>query len=97
MVDLAAEGFALTGGRLDYLDGRTVAALVYRSGPHVINVFVWPAADATPREPAFSTRQGYQLAHWTQGGIQARAVSDLNAAELRHFAALLHARTGVHT
>ena len=70
-VDLAAEGFALTGGRLDYLDGRTVAALVYRSGPHVINVFVWPMADAKPQAPAFSTRQGYQLAHWTQGGMQA--------------------------
>jgi anti-sigma factor RsiW len=95
VVDLAAEGFALTGGRLDYLDGRTVAALVYRSGPHVINVFVWPAADAKSQTPAFSTRQGYQLAHWTQGGMQAWAVSDLNAAELRHFAALLHARTAV--
>lgn len=97
VVDLADEGFPLAGGRLDYLDGRTVAALVYRAGPHVINLFVWPAAEGKgtgkAMPPMFSTRQGYQLAHWTQGGMQAWAVSDLNAVELRNFAALLHART----
>ena len=92
VVDLAAEGFPLAGGRLDYLDGRTVAALVYRSGPHVINLFVWPAADAKAQAPVLSARQGYQLVHWTQGGMQAWAVSDLNAAELQNFAALLRER-----
>jgi anti-sigma factor RsiW len=93
VIDLADAGFALTGGRLDYVDGRTVAALVYRAGPHVINLFVWPSAEGKAMAPAFSTRQGYQLAHWAQGGMQAWAVSDLNAAELRHFAALLQERT----
>lgn len=93
VVDLAAEGFPLTGGRLDYLDRRTVAALVYRSGPHVINLFVWPAPDAQARPTVRSARQGYQLVHWAQGGMQAWAVSDLNAAELQNFAALLRERT----
>lgn len=96
VVDLAAEGFALAGGRLDYLDGRTVAALVYRSGPHVINLFVWPAPDgkkAQAQGPVASARQGYQLVHWTQGGMQAWAVSDLNATELQNFAVLLRERT----
>jgi anti-sigma factor RsiW len=93
VVDLADEGFPLAGGRLDYLDGRTVAALVYRAGPHVINLFVWPAAEGKAMAPVFSTRQGYQLAHWSQGGMQAWAVSDLNAVELRNFAALLRERT----
>jgi anti-sigma factor RsiW len=92
VADLAADGFPLIGGRLDYLDGRTVAALVYRSGPHVINLFVWPAADAGTQAPARSTRQGYQLVHWAQGGMQAWAVSDLNAAELLNFATLMRAR-----
>lgn len=96
VVDLAAEGFPLTGGRLDYLDGRTVAALVYRSGPHVINLFYWPAAaDAKPAAPVLSTRQGYQLMRWTQSGMQAWAVSDLNAAELRNFASLMRERTAL--
>lgn len=93
VIDLATEGFPLAGGRLDYLDGRTVAALVYRSGPHVINLFVWPAADAKAQAPVLSARQGYQLVHWAQGGMQAWAVSDLNAAELQNFAVLLRERT----
>lgn len=93
VIDLAMEGFPLTGGRLDYLDGRTVAALVYRSGPHVINLFVWPMVDAKVQGPVFSTRQGYQLAHWAQGGMQAWAVSDLNATELRNFATLMRERS----
>ncbi|MFM9924841.1 anti-sigma factor [Variovorax sp. H27-G14] len=101
VADLAAEGFPLSGGRLDYLDGRTVAALVYRAGPHVINLFVWPAAQGQGQgqvlAPVFSTRQGYQLAHWAQGGMQAWAVSDLNAAELRTFALLLRERTAPRT
>jgi anti-sigma factor RsiW len=97
VVDLAAEGFPLTGGRLDYLDGRTVAALVYRSGPHVINLFVWPASDAGAQAPVLSTRQGYQLVRWSQGGMQAWAVSDLNAAELQTFAALLRERSAPRT
>ena len=92
MVDLAADGFPLTGGRLDYLDGRAVAALVYRSGPHVINLFVWPA-NASASGPDYGTRRGYNLAHWTQGGMQSWAVSDLNAAELRSFALLVSERS----
>ena len=87
VIDLAAEGMPLTGGRLDYVDGRAVAALVYRSGPHVINLFVWPAADGKSTGPRLLARRGYNLVHWTQAGMQAWAVSDLNATELRAFAA----------
>jgi len=86
VVDLADEGLPLTGGRLDYVEGHPVAALVYRSGPHVINLFVWPAADAKARAPQLQVKRGYNLVHWTEAGMQAWAVSDLNAAELKSFA-----------
>jgi anti-sigma factor RsiW len=85
--DFEAEGFKLAGARLDYLDGRPVAALVYRHRSHVVDVFVWPSArDDRPR--AHSER-GYNVARFSSSGMQFWAVSDLNAAELDELAALL--------
>ena len=92
VVDLAAEGFPLTGGRLDYVAGRPVAALVYKPGLHVINLFVWPSSDGKPVDPQVFERQGFSLVHWTQAGMQAWAVSDMNAAELKSFATLVRER-----
>jgi anti-sigma factor RsiW len=92
VVDLAAEGIPLTGGRLDYIEGRAVAALVYRAGQHVINLFVWPASDPKDSAPQLLARRGYNVVHWTEGGMQAWAVSDLNAAELQGFAAQVQQR-----
>lgn len=94
VVDLASEGLPLIGARLDYIGGRSVAALVYRSGPHVINLFVWPAPNENPTAPQLLARRGYNLAHWTEGGMQAWAVSDLSPAELQAFAALVRDRMG---
>ncbi len=84
--DLAIEGFPLVGGRLDYLDNRTTAALVYKRHQHVINLFVWPATAGTEEPIRILTRQGYHAIHWTQGGFVYWAVSDLNEQELQEFA-----------
>jgi anti-sigma factor RsiW len=86
--DLAAEGFPLVGGRLDYIDGRRVAAIVYKRRLHVISVFIWPAAkaDAAPR---YATRNGYNLATWDRQGFSYWAVSDVSAAELAQLVGLL--------
>lgn len=82
VVDLKERGFPLVGGRLDYLNGRVVAALVYRRAGHVINLFIWPAV-GTPISP--SEHEGYNLLNWTQAGLNFWAVSDLNPVELREF------------
>ena len=92
VIDLATEGFPLTGGRLDYLDGRAVAALVYQAGPHVINLFVWPTRDGEPVPAELLAQQGYNIVHWRQAGMQAWAVSDMNAAELQTFTGLIRKR-----
>jgi anti-sigma factor RsiW len=87
--DLAAQGYALAGGRLDYLGERGVMALVYRRRAHVINLFVWPDAAGAETPLRTDTRQGYNLVHFSRAGMVFWAVSDLNPDELRAFAALL--------
>jgi len=91
--DFATEGFPLIGGRLDYLDGQTVAALVYKrnqqtnSPGHTINVFVWPAKNAGA-ETTESLR-GYNIINLDLNGLHYCVVSDLNMKELAEFAKLL--------
>ena len=89
VVDLANQGFPLIGGRLDYVDNRPVAALVYRYQQHVINLFSWPAAGATDTAVTLETRQGYHLAHWIKSNMAYWAVSDLNETELQQFVQLV--------
>jgi anti-sigma factor RsiW len=82
-------GFELVGGRLDYLDRQKVAVLVYKRRSHIINLFVWPAADRSPRLPQTLTTQGYHIIHWSEGDLTCWVVSDLNEAELQEFVDLI--------
>jgi anti-sigma factor RsiW len=84
--DFAAAGFPLIGGRLDYLGGRPVAALVYRRDRHLIDLYVWPATGEAAPVPR--TRNGYAVVGWRAGGMAFLAVSDLEAAQLLAFARL---------
>jgi anti-sigma factor RsiW len=84
--DLAAKDFPLIGGRLDYFDGRAVAALVFQHRKHVINLFVWPAAGKDSSPATLAPVQGYNLIRWSEGGMIFWAVSDLNETELLEFA-----------
>jgi anti-sigma factor RsiW len=85
--DFAAEGFPLIGGRLDYLAGRTVAALAYRRDKHIIDLYVWPGS-ATLAGFGDGAHNGYNVQHWTQDGMQFWAVSDVEAGQLADFARL---------
>jgi anti-sigma factor RsiW len=89
--DLSGDGFHLVGGRLDYVGGRPVAALVYRRREHVINLLVWPTAEGDAEARSLA-RQGFHLVHWRQGGMSWWAVSDLDAGELAEFARLVRGR-----
>jgi anti-sigma factor (TIGR02949 family) len=88
VTDLSAEGFPLEGGRLDYVGGHRVAALVYGRRLHRIDVFVWPS-DRQTAPPSHFERDGYNQISWTKNEFVFTAVSDLNAAELNTFASLL--------
>jgi anti-sigma factor RsiW len=87
--DLTDQGFPLVGGRLDYLDNRPVAALVYKRREHVINLFIWPSTPGSETATGALTRQGYHLVHWTQSGMNCWAVSNLNEGELQDFVRLV--------
>jgi anti-sigma factor RsiW len=84
--DLAQVGFPLTGGRLDYVAGRSVAALVYTRGQHAINLFVWPEAPDGIRSSDARAIRGFHVRHWTRGGMSYWAVSDVNDSDLDQFA-----------
>ena len=88
VVDLVAAGFPLAGGRLEYVDGRPAAAVVYTRRQHTINLFVWPASEAAAPADARTIR-GFHLRHWIRGGMSFWAVSDLNDQELDEFVRLL--------
>ena len=85
VVELADQGFPLAGGRLDYIDGRVVPALVYHRRLHTINLFVRPAAVPTSPATVVTRRRGYSLARWTQRGLEYWAVSDIDPGELQLF------------
>jgi anti-sigma factor RsiW len=89
VVDLATEGFPLIGGRLDVVEGRTVAALVYGRRKHILSVFVWPAGGAPETAPRSDARLGYGWIQWSHSGMQYWVVSDLSPAELGELARLL--------
>src|SRR5215471_9580351 len=96
VVDLSGEGFPLIGGRLDYLDNRPVAALVYGRRKHFINLFVWPAASDEAKAPKAITRDGYQLLHWADSDFNYWAVSDVNINDLQLFKQQFETRTASH-
>jgi anti-sigma factor RsiW len=84
--DLAGDGFPLKGGRLDYLDGRPVAALVYQRDKHLIDLYVWPDSSTQTAFAATAAQSGYNVVHWSADGMTLWAVSDVEAGQLADFA-----------
>ncbi len=91
--DLAKQGFPLVGGRLDYLNNRPVAALVYQRDKHVINVFVWPSDNGAQTGGPVKTQQGYHVIRWSSSGMNFWVVSDLEQNQLAKFTDLLKSST----
>jgi len=80
--DFVNDGFALQGGRLDVVEERSVAVLVYVRPGHLINLFIWPTWERDTSTRAGS-RQGYQWIDWRKGKIEFCAVSDAPTSDLQ--------------
>jgi anti-sigma factor RsiW len=87
--DFAAEGFPLVGGRIDFVEGRRAATVVYRRRQHLISLFIWPSSAAVAGTTSI---QGYNVVQWSSNGMGFAAISDLNRAELETFIGLVKAR-----
>jgi len=90
VIDLGADGFPLKGGRIEHVRGNVVAALVYASNLHVIDMYVWPTN--AKQEQANITRRGFNVVNWSDGSMQYWAVSDVERSELERFAQLWRRR-----
>jgi len=92
VVDLATSGYPLIGGRLDVLQQRTVAAIIYQRRKHYINLFIWPSGgNSVPAH--FYSQNGYHVLTWTKSGMNYVAVSELNEKELRDFVKMIQDQT----
>ena len=88
--ELAGGGFPLAGGRLDSINGKTVAALVYHRRLHTVNLYVWPAKDSAERS---FVKDGFAVTEWSRNGLRYAAVSDIPPAEVRQFHQLFEQRS----
>ena len=93
VVDLTAQGFMLIGGRLDYVDAKPAAVIVYRRRVHIINLFCAPAPGSSKGSAVMESLQGFNVRRWSENGIDLWAVSDLNPDELTEFGEKFEAAT----
>jgi anti-sigma factor RsiW len=92
VIDLASTGYPLIGGRLDVLDHRNVAAIIYQRRKHYINLFIWPSDSGGLHERLYE-QNGYHVTGWTRSGMNYLAVSELGEQEFQDFVKLIQAQT----
>ncbi len=87
--DYSEQGFPLVGGRLDVVDGHSVAALVYSRGKHFVNLFVWPYGEKESNSDQSGSRQGYNWVSWQSGDMRFCLISDAAVSDLRELKDLI--------
>jgi anti-sigma factor RsiW len=85
------DGFALRGARVDSLEGRRVATVVYQVRNHLVDVFAWPSAEKD-MEPRPSVAGRWTVCRWSHRGVAYWMVSDAGTEDLKALAALIKER-----
>jgi anti-sigma factor RsiW len=79
--DLAAQGFTLLGGRVDVINNRPVATIVYKHAAHTVSLTTLRPGQTVPEQ----TIAGYNVRSWSDGNFTYVAVGDLPSADLAVF------------
>ena len=89
--DMAKDGFALIGGRVEVIGGRPVPALVYRHREHLITLVAEPQNAGAATGPVDLSEGGFSLVRWSDGAFSYWAISDIERPELDDFVARFRA------
>ena len=92
VTDYSGQGFPLLGGRLDVVDGNSIAALVYGRRKHIVSLFVWPRRNSERISDDSGSRQGYNWSTWQSGDMEFCLVSDASADDIRELRSLIEKR-----
>ncbi|TPK95189.1 anti-sigma factor [Mesorhizobium sp. B2-4-14] len=85
--DLAQDGYALIGGRVEVISGRPVPALVYRHREHLITLVAEPQQRGSVTQPNDLSSGGFSMVQWSDGAFSYWAISDMERPELDDFVA----------
>ncbi len=89
IVDLAAEGFPLAGGRVSIIDRIPAPTLVYRDKEHFIAVTELPrGGGGGSAKPQIEAIDGYHVARWSDAELSFVAVTDADEAALAKFVSI---------
>lgn len=83
--DLEEHGFVLLGGRVDYLQDKKVAVLIYLRDKHKINVFISPNTTKNNAQNGQWHSNGYNIVYWSGEIFSYSAISDLSTHGLENF------------
>ena len=98
IVDLAAQGFPLVGGRIAVIDRVPAPTLVYRHNEHLVAVTELPPDFTGVRVGGgVETIDGYHVARWRDANLAYVAVSDADETALAEFVAAFRRGSGAAT
>jgi anti-sigma factor RsiW len=79
--DLAEQGFVLLGGRVDVIENRPVATIVYKHAAHTVSLTTLKPGQSVPDQSI----AGYNVRSWSDANFTYVAVCDLPSADLAVF------------
>ena len=84
LVGSPAAGYSLVGGRVDEIENRSVATLVYKHDKDVVSLFCWPP-DKEHLSTSERSIEGYRVSTWSNAQCNYVLVSKLSDKAMHDF------------